>query len=100
MTQFIIHSYSGGSLFVIIVYDVEVDRLNAVRVFLKQYLFWVQNSVFEGDLTKSQFEEVINGLSPLIDETCDSIIIYSLGSTRYFERIILGVEKGEVDNIL
>ncbi len=38
-------------MYVIIVYDAGVKHLNKVRIFLKQYLDWVQNSVFEGELT-------------------------------------------------
>ena len=37
-------------MYVIIVYDINVDRVNKVKSFLRQYLFWIQNSVFEGEL--------------------------------------------------
>jgi CRISPR-associated protein Cas2 len=35
-------------LYVVIVYDVDVARVPKVCKFLRRYLHWVQNSVFEG----------------------------------------------------
>ena len=54
-------------MYVIIVYDVNVERVNKVKSFLRQYLFWIQNSVFEGELTKSEFKKVTDGLVDIID---------------------------------
>ena len=48
-------------LYVIIVYDVGVERVNKVRIYLKQYLNWVQNSVLEGELTEPEYMKVMNG---------------------------------------
>ena len=58
----------GKNMYVIIVYDVKVERVNKVKSFLRQYLYWIQNSVFEGDLTKSEFKKVENGLKEIIEE--------------------------------
>lgn len=49
-------------MYVIIVYDINVDRVNKVKSFLRQYLFWIQNSVFEGEVTESEFKIIYNGL--------------------------------------
>ena len=49
-------------MYVIIVYDVNVERVNKVKSFLRQYLYWIQNSVFEGELTRSEFRKVSDGL--------------------------------------
>ncbi|MEM2175169.1 MAG: CRISPR-associated endonuclease Cas2, partial [Candidatus Micrarchaeia archaeon] len=43
-------------MFVIVVYDIEQERVNNVNKFLKRFLNWRQNSVFEGNIQKSQFE--------------------------------------------
>ena len=55
-------------MYIIIVYDVNVDRVNKVNKFLKAYLHWQQNSVFEGKVTKSQYNEIIDKLNKLTDE--------------------------------
>ena len=41
-------------MYVIIVYDIDVKRVAKVCKYLRQHLNWVQNSVFEGGLTKAQ----------------------------------------------
>ena len=87
-------------MYVIIEYDVNVDRVNKVKSFLRQYLFWIQNSVFEGELTKSEFKIVVDGLKNIIDENTDSIIIYKLMMEESLERDVLGIEKSPIDEIL
>ena len=86
-------------MYVIIVYDVHVDRVNKVKAFLRQYLFWIQNSVFEGDLSESEFEEVYNGLKKIIDDDADSIIIYKLRMQELLNREVLGIEKAPIGEI-
>ena len=44
-------------MYVILVYDINVDRVDKVRKFLRQSLIWVQNSVFEGELTRHSLSE-------------------------------------------
>ena len=65
-------------MYVIIVYDINVDRVNKVKSFLRQYLYWIQNSVFEGDVSESEFKLIYDGLMNIIDKDWDSVIIYRL----------------------
>ncbi|MCS3901894.1 CRISPR-associated endonuclease Cas2 [Methanococcus voltae] len=87
-------------MYAIIVYDVSVERVNKVKKFLRTYMTWVQNSVFEGELTKSEFETVKIGLKNIIDEDYDSVIIFSSNTSKYINRKILGVDKNELTDIL
>ncbi len=87
-------------MYVIIVYDVKVERVNKVKSFLRQHLFWIQNSVFEGELTNSEFKKVSDGLMEIIDKECDSVIIYKLMMEELLTREVLGVEKSPIDEIL
>lgn len=87
-------------MYVIIVYDINVDRVNKVKAFLRQYLFWIQNSVFEGDVSESEFEEIYKGLLNIIDEDVDSIIIYKLRMSELVNREVLGIEKAPIGEIL
>ncbi|MFB6271715.1 MAG: CRISPR-associated endonuclease Cas2, partial [Salinibacter sp.] len=48
-------------MYLILVYDVEQERVAKVCQYLRQHLHWVQNSVFEGELTKAQIERVKAG---------------------------------------
>ena len=65
-------------MFVIIVYDVQVERIDAVRTYLKKYLNWMQNSVFEGDLTPSELVRIKADLSNITNKNKDCIIIYQI----------------------
>lgn len=87
-------------MYVIIVYDINVDRVNKVKSFLRQHLFWIQNSVFEGEVTESEFEVIYKGLLEIIDEDIDSVIIYKLRMVELLNREVLGVEKAPIEEIL
>ena len=87
-------------MYVIIVYDIKVERVNKVKSFLRQHLYWIQNSVFEGDLTTSEFHKITDGLNKIIDEEEDSIIIYKMMMEESFKREVLGIEKSEITEIL
>lgn len=87
-------------MYVIIVYDIKVERVNKVKSFLRQYLFWIQNSVFEGEVSKSEFKIIHDGLMSIIDTECDSVIIYKLRMPDVMNREVLGIEKAPIEEIL
>lgn len=87
-------------MYVLIVYDVEVKRLSRIHKFLKRYLNWVQNSVFEGEVTPSQIEEVKAGLRRLMNDDADSVLIYTARDERWLDKEVLGRERGETSNLL
>lgn len=87
-------------MYVILVYDVNVERVNKVYQFLRRFLNWVQNSVFEGELTESEFLKIVNGLKEIIDENEDSVIFYILKSDRYLKKVSIGSEKADVSNVI
>lgn len=84
----------------IIVYDIGVERIDAVRHILKKYLTWVQNSAFEGELTPGKLEELRILVSRVIDKERDSIIVYTINNPSWLERVVWGTEKGTTDNVL
>jgi CRISPR-associated protein Cas2 len=87
-------------VYVLIVYDVEVKRVSRVHKFLKRHLNWVQNSVFEGELTDSQIEAVRSGLRGIIVSELDSILIYTAREERWLKKEVIGRERGETGNLL
>jgi len=66
----------------------------------REYLYWVQNSVFEGEITRADLERLKMELEEIMDEDEDSVIIYSLRSTKYSSKEVLGVEKGGQELII
>ena len=83
-----------------IVYDVAVERINGVRQLLRQYLTWVQNSAFEGELTEGELEKVKIELRKLIREDQDSILFYVVSSQKWIRKDVLGIEKAEVSTVI
>ncbi|MEG6565743.1 CRISPR-associated endonuclease Cas2 [Thermoanaerobacterium saccharolyticum] len=81
-------------MFVILVYDVNEKRVNKVLKTCRKYLNWVQNSVLEGEISDANFRKLKSEISRIIDKEEDSVIIYTLRTTKYSDREIIGLEKG------
>lgn len=81
-------------MFVIEVYDVNQKRVANVLKISRKYLYWVQNSILEGDITTAYFRMLKDELVRVIDNEEDSIIFYTFRSTKYSERESMGIVKG------
>lgn len=86
-------------MYYIIVYDVEEKRVPKVCKLLRRYLHWVQNSVFEGELSEGKFSELKYKLLQIIDPEFDSVIIYTLHG-RWHDRDVIGLNKNPVGNLI
>lgn len=84
----------------VIAYDVGVERVNKVRIFLKQYLNWVQNSLFEGDLTKAELMRIQNGLKKLVDKENDYVKIFLVRDESLLKVKEVGTPKVELGKII
>lgn len=82
-------------MYVILVYDVNAERVAKVLKVGRKYLTWVQNSVLEGELTRAQYERLKKELREVINEEEDSVLFYRLRSADWLERDHIGVRKGE-----
>lgn len=87
-------------MYVIIVYDINVKRVNKVKAYLRRYLLWVQNSVFEGEITKSQLEKIKKDLSIICNESEDSVIIYALKTKEAMKKEVLCLDKSPISEII
>ncbi len=87
-------------IFVIIVYDIGIKRVNKMKALLRQYLKWIQNSVFEGDLTESEFREVTTIIENIIEKSHDHLVVYILNDVKYLNRREFGTPKLDSSNII
>ena len=87
-------------MFVILVYDIGEKRVAKVLKTCRKYLYWVQNSVFEGEISDANLTKLKLELDRIIDEGKDSILIYSFRTTKYSNVEIIGIKKGGQDNFL
>ncbi|MBS3945871.1 MAG: CRISPR-associated endonuclease Cas2 [Melioribacter sp.] len=84
-------------MYYIITYDcTSPKRLPKLLKTCRRYLNWVQNSVFEGDLTRSQFLDLRMRLAKIIEKKNDSIILYEIRNRDVVDKEILGIEKNEI----
>ncbi|HHX29381.1 MAG TPA: CRISPR-associated endonuclease Cas2 [Firmicutes bacterium] len=81
-------------MFVILVYDVGQKRVAKVLKKCRQYLYWVQNSVFEGESTPTRLKQLYKELDKILDKSEDSVIVYRFESMKYSSREIIGRDKG------
>lgn len=87
-------------MFVILVYDINQKRVAKVLKLCRSYLHWVQNSVFEGDITDASLFQLKSRLSAIIDEAEDSVIFYTFSSKQYSSFEVLGLQKGGATQFL
>lgn len=87
-------------MYLIMVYDVNEERVNKVLKIGRKYLEWVQNSVLEGEITEAKFEKLKMELMNIINPEEDSVIFYIMRTTKYTNREILGISKGGFQRFL
>lgn len=87
-------------MYVVVVYDVGEKRVQKVLKFLRKYLIWIQNSVFEGNVTEAELFKIKNGLRELTDIQEDSIIFFIARSDKWVKKEIMGIEKNSTDNFM
>jgi CRISPR-associated protein Cas2 len=88
-------------MYVILVYDIiSQKRGTKLLKFLRQHLNWVQNSVFEGDVTPANFEIIKGSVNEIINKGKDSVIYYTFESMSYSTRGVIGIEKSETDSFI
>lgn len=77
-------------MFVIGMYDVNQKRVGKVKKVFDRYMFWTQNSVFEGELTSVQFAELKRDLATIIHPEEDQVIFYELGNHKWLNKEAMG----------
>lgn len=87
-------------MFIIMVYDINQKRVARVLKTSRKYLYWVQNSVFEGEISEVNFKKLKMEFSRIINEKEDSVIFYTFRTTKYSNRETMGIKKGGDDNII
>ncbi len=87
-------------MYVIVAYDVGVDRVARVLKVCRRYLTWVQNSLLEGELTPAQFRRLQHELERVIDQEADSVQFYILPQASVAKRVTLGIVKNAPSQVL
>ena len=87
-------------MYVILVYDMNQKKVGKMLKLCRQYLNWIQNSVFEGTITEVKLKELLTKARLMMDEKHDSLIIFKSRESRWLDKEVIGKEKNELDNLL
>lgn len=97
----------GGNMYVILVYDINLEDKEGQRVLrkvfktCKKYLVHIQNSVFEGELLESQAIKLKAELNSYIRDDKDSVILFKSRSQKWLAKEFWGkIEDDVTDNFL
>lgn len=84
-------------MYVILVYDCGLKRVGKMLKLCRKYLNWIQNSVFEGEISEVKLKELILRAEKIMDTNDDSLIIFSSRQEKWLNKQIIGKEKSSID---
>lgn len=87
-------------MYVILVYDVGEKRVGKMLKLCRKYLNWIQNSVFEGELSDAQLLQLENKAKEIMKEEIDSLIIFKNRNPNWLDKKIIGQERSSIENFL
>lgn len=87
-------------MYVILVYDIGEKRVGKMLKLCRRYLHWIQNSVFEGEISEVKLRELLLEAQSFMRPAEDSVIVFKSREERWLEKQIVGCEKNSLDNFL
>lgn len=87
-------------MYVILVYDCGTKRVGKMLKLCRRYLTWIQNSVFEGEITKGKLMALLEEARLIMDLEVDSVIVFKSRKVKWLEKVVVGVEKNVIDDFL
>jgi len=87
-------------MYVILVYDCGQKRVGKMLKLCRKYLSWIQNSVFEGEISEVKLKELILKAEQIMDADDDSIIIFSSRQEKWLNKQIIGKERSSIENFI
>jgi CRISPR-associated protein Cas2 len=87
-------------MYVILVYDVNEKSVGKMLKLCRRYLNWIQNSVFEGEITEVKLRELEIQIKELIKDEKDSVILFKSRGEKWLDKQIIGQEKSSTDMFL
>ena len=87
-------------MYIILVYDIGEKRVGKMLKLCRRYLHWIQNSVFEGEITELKLRELKHKAREIMVLSEDSVIVFRSREERWLEKEVIGREKNELDNFI
>ncbi|WP_431733814.1 CRISPR-associated endonuclease Cas2 [Chondrinema litorale] len=74
-------------------------RVNKALKICRKYLHWVQNSVFEGEITVIELKKLKHELKEIIQDK-DNIRIYTVRAEQWIKKEVLGEIKANTSSFI
>ena len=87
-------------MYIILVYDIGEKRVGKMLKLCRRYLNWIQNSVFEGEITEVKLKELTLNAKKIMELQEDSLIIFKSRQQVWMEKEIVGKEKNTLERFL
>lgn len=87
-------------MYVILVYDFGEKRVAKMLKLCRKYLCWVQNSVFEGEISEVRLKELLMSAEQFMNKDEDSVILFKGRDKYWLEKEIVGKERCSTDQFL
>lgn len=66
----------------------------------RRYLNWIQNSVFEGEISPVKLQELVVEAQKIMEKDEDSFILFKSRDSRWLDKEVIGLERMSTDNFL
>lgn len=95
----------GGNMYIVLVYDISQNdkgqkRWSHIFKICKKYLSHIQNSVFEGEISKVQLMKLKHEIQPYINESLDSVIVFKSRQERWLDKEFWGKDEDKTSFML
>jgi CRISPR-associated protein Cas2 len=87
-------------MYVLLVYDIREKRVGKMLKLCRRYLNWIQNSVFEGEISEIKLKELLLKSESFLNLDEDSVIIFKSRSQHWLEKQVLGQERSRLGEFL
>ena len=87
-------------MYVLLVYDIREKRVGKMLKLCRRYLNWIQDSVFEGEITEVKLKELLAKAHDFLDLDEDSVLIFKSRSQQWLEKQVVGQERNRLDMFL
>ena len=87
-------------MYIIAVYDVGKKRVGKMLKLCRRYLNWIQNSVFEGEITEAKLLKLKYEAMQIMNGEDDSLIIFKTRQEKWLDKEIVGQERQNIDAFL
>ena len=87
-------------MYVLLVYDIKERRVGKMLKLCRQYLHWIQNSVFEGEISEVKLKELLHKAEAFLDLDEDSVIVFKSRTQEWLQKEVLGQERKRLDTFL